>query len=121
MAGVIEPFFEQLATYQYVPRFSELVGSCCLEIERVGNWTLTVTKGKLTVTKNSGAAGADCVITGSEQDFVRMIQRQQNPMTAFLQGRLRVTGDSSLAQIGLRVFRMQPENMPPQREGGQNQ
>ena len=119
MADVIDPFFEQYATPQYLPRLSDIVGSCRFDIEGVGSWMVTIKKGVSTITKSSSNAGADCVVTGSEQDFVRMIQRQQNPLTAFLQGRLRITGDISLAQIGSRIFRMQPENTPTQRERGQ--
>jgi predicted lipid carrier protein YhbT len=116
MADVIDPFFEQYATPQYLPRLSDIVGSCRFDIEGVGSWMVTIKKGVSTITKSSSNAGADCVVTGSEQDFVRMIQRQQNPFTAFLQGRLSITGDISLAQIGLRIFRMQPEDIYTQRE-----
>jgi predicted lipid carrier protein YhbT len=109
MADVIAPFFEQFATPQYFPGLSDIVGSCRFDIEGVGSWMVTIKKGIATITKSSSNAEADCVVTGSELVFVRMIQRQQNPLTAFLQGRLNMSGDISLAQLGSRIFRVQPE------------
>jgi putative sterol carrier protein len=41
---------------------------------------------------------ADCVIASSEDDFMRMIRGEQNPLTALLQGRINITGDMALAQ-----------------------
>jgi putative sterol carrier protein len=114
MPDVFEAFFEQY-THQYFPGLADIVGSCRFDIEGRGSWTLTITKGVVTVAKSNGEAD-DCVITGSEQDFVRMIQQQQNPLTAYLQGRIRVTGSISLAQLGMRIFRMRPEEIATQRK-----
>ena len=119
MADVFEPFFEQFARPQFFPGLSDVVGSCRLDIEGVGRWLVTIKKGTMTITKSRSNAGADCVVTGTEQVFDRMIQRQQNPFTAFLQGRLSVSGDLSLAQLGTHIFRMQPETLLQQRERGQ--
>lgn len=118
MADVIEPFFEQFARPQFFPGLSDIVGSCRFDIEGVGSWMVSIKKGVATITKSRSNAGADCVITGSEQVFARMIQRQQNPLTAFLQGLLSIAGDISLAQLGAHIFRMQPESALQQRERG---
>ncbi|HLI06319.1 MAG TPA: SCP2 sterol-binding domain-containing protein [Ktedonobacteraceae bacterium] len=118
MADVIDPFFEQFAAPQYFPALTDIVGSCRFDIEGMGSWMVTIKKGTLTITKSGSNAKADCVVTGSEQIFVRMIQRQQNPVTAFLQGRLRVRGDIGLAHLSAHIFRMESGAALQQIEGG---
>ena len=42
-------------------------------------------------------AGADCVITISKEDFVALTTGELNPTAAFMQGKLKVDGDMSVA------------------------
>lgn len=119
MSDIIESFFEQLATQSYFPRLRNISGTCRWDIEGVGSWTLSVKEGNLTITKNSSDAPADSVITCGKDDFIRMVQGQQHPMTTLLQGRITVTGSVGLAQVCMRMFRAQPKNVQPQTVGGQ--
>ncbi len=59
-----------------------------------GTWTVDLTQPDVI----SGAGGkAQCTITMSSKDFVDIISEKLNPQMAFLQGRLKVAGDMSLA------------------------
>ena len=40
--------------------------------------------------------GGDCVVSMKEDVFLRVLSRDQNPMTAFLTGKIKVDGDMSL-------------------------
>ena len=59
-----------------------------------GTWTVDLTQPAVV----AGSQGkAQCTITMSAKDFVDMIAEKLNPQMAFLQGRLKVAGDMSLA------------------------
>jgi len=59
-----------------------------------GTWTVDLTAPAVT----SGSSGkANCTITVSAKDFVDIIGEKLNAQMAFLQGRLKVAGDMSLA------------------------
>ena len=119
MNDTIDSFFEQLATQGYFPRLHAISGSCRWNIEGADSWTLSIKEGAITMTKNSGDAQVDSVITCGKDDFIRMMQGQQHPFTALLQGRIIVTGSVGLAQVCMRMFRTQPKNVQPQAVGGQ--
>lgn len=59
-----------------------------------GTWTVDLTRPAVT----SGSSGkAQCTITVSSKDFSDIIAEKLNAQMAFLQGRLKVAGDMSLA------------------------
>ncbi len=59
-----------------------------------GTWTIDLPQAQVV----AGPAGkAQCTITVSSNDFVDIISEKLNPQMAFLQGRLKVAGDMSLA------------------------
>ena len=59
-----------------------------------GTWTVDLTQPAVV----SGSSGkAQCTITMSSKDFVDIISEKLNAQMAFLQGRLKVAGDMSLA------------------------
>lgn len=59
-----------------------------------GTWTVDLTQPAVV----SGSTGkAQCTITMNSTDFVDVISEKLNPQMAFLQGRLKVAGDMSLA------------------------
>jgi putative sterol carrier protein len=116
MRDIIESFFEHLAKHSCVPRLRNSSGNCRWNIEGAGSWTLSIKEGAYSVTKDSSEVEVDCDITCSKDDFIRMIQGQQNPMTVFLQGRIIVIGNACLAQICLHIFQVQPENIQQQKD-----
>lgn len=61
-----------------------------------GIWTVAVVEGKLSV---SAAAQADagCKIFVASEDWVGILNKEIDPTTAFMTGKLRIEGDMSMA------------------------
>lgn len=104
-ADTIEAFFKSaVVRASSDPMLRHVDGTCRVEVEDVGSWFVRAEHGKLSVTEARGPAPADCTLTASEDDFLRMARGEQNPTTAFLQGRLRVTGQFPLAERFRHLF-----------------
>ena len=65
------------------------------DISGAGSWRVDLANGKAEVTESN--EGGDCVVSMNENVFRRVLSGDQNPMTAFLMGKIRVDGDVSLA------------------------
>jgi putative sterol carrier protein len=61
-----------------------------------GSWTATIKDGKIAVEEGS-ATGADMTVTTTSQDMLGMVSGDLNPVSAFMQGKVRIDGDMSLA------------------------
>jgi putative sterol carrier protein len=107
MDDVIQTFFEQLSTHGYTPLLHEISGTYRFDIEGKGSWGVVVKDGVVTVTREM--LKADCTLTCDQETFARIIRGEQNSTTAFMQGKLKITGDLSLAQMFQRLFRIRPE------------
>jgi putative sterol carrier protein len=65
------------------------------EIEGGGTWTVDVADGKVSVSEGDG--GGDCTISTSEETFERLVAGKQNPLTAYMTGKIKVQGDQAAA------------------------
>jgi putative sterol carrier protein len=79
-------------------------GSCRFDVEGVGSWLVRADQGAITFTEAESSTAADSILTATESDFLAMANGQQNPMTAFMQGRLKITGNLALADRFARLF-----------------
>ena len=102
MSDTTYAFFERLAARGYEPLLHNVSGSFRWDIEDAGSWFVTVDKGSLKVSRET--AGGDCVAACSKEDFERMVVRKQNPTTLFLQGKMKIAGNLSLAMLFQRLF-----------------
>ncbi len=101
----IDLFFEDAtARGAHNPMLRRASGSCRFDIVGVGSWLARADHGALTIHKTEGASPADSAITTSEDDFLRMAHGDQNPRTAFMQGRVKLTGNLALADLFLCLF-----------------
>jgi putative sterol carrier protein len=60
-----------------------------------GIWTVKVEDGMVAVSE--GDAGGDCTISTSEATFERIVAGKQNPLTAYMTGKLKIHGDTGAA------------------------
>jgi putative sterol carrier protein len=65
------------------------------DVEGAGSWRVDVNDGEVVVTESD--APADCVIRASEENLLRVVRGELNPVTAYMMGRVRVEGDVALA------------------------
>ena len=86
------------------PKLRYFVGTCQFDVEGVGSWLVEADRGRLTVREPRGPEETDCVIRASEKDFLRLISGEQNPITAFMQGRLQLTGQLSFGERFVHLF-----------------
>jgi putative sterol carrier protein len=71
--------------------------------EEGGQWNASVANGKLTIHEGV-AANPNLTFSGSANDFLAMANGDLNPMSAFMQGRIKVRGDLSLAMRMQKMF-----------------
>jgi putative sterol carrier protein len=107
MGDSIAAFFEQLAARGYEPLLHSVSGTYRFDIEDQGSWGVIVKEGAIEVTRK--LPKADCVFISNREIFKRILQGEQNPTTAFMQGKVQVIGSLSLAQLFQRLFRIRPE------------
>ena len=88
-------FFESLPGRANGTETAGMHASYVFEIAGGGTWTVKVEDGKVAVTE--GDTGGECRISTSEQTFERLIAGKQNPLTAYMTGKLKVSGDVSAA------------------------
>jgi putative sterol carrier protein len=88
-------FFESLPSRANGSETAGIHASYVFEIEGGGTWTVKVEDGKVAVSE--GDTGGDCRIATSEDTFERIVDGTQNPLTAYMTGKLKVSGDVSAA------------------------
>ena len=89
-------FFDSLPNRADPERLAGIDNSYLFDITGEGRWLVEVHDGKVTVTEDPQGT-ADVVFTTSGETFERIQARKQNPMTAYMTGKLKVTGDISAA------------------------
>ena len=101
MAKTVQEVFDELQRNADPDRLRGQHASYRFDIDGVGSWRLDVNDGKLTVMESD--MDADCVIETSEETFMKIVRREQNPALAYMTGKVKVTGDTGLA-LRLRDF-----------------
>jgi putative sterol carrier protein len=88
-------FFESLPSRANGKQADGIDASYVFEIDGAGTWTVKVADGKVAVTE--GNTGGDCTISTSEKVFEKIVDGRQNPLTAYMTGKLKVKGDMGAA------------------------
>jgi len=72
------------------------------EIDGAGKWIVRVENGQVSVQEGQG--DADTTISASEETFMRIVDGEQNATSAFMMGKLKVSGDLSNAMKLQKLF-----------------
>jgi putative sterol carrier protein len=91
----IPEIFDRLVAVGQVPALRRTSGVYEFDIDDGGRWFLRLDHGTPRLQDN--ADHPDCVVGCSAADFVEIAQGRRNLMTAFLEGRIRATGDPAFA------------------------
>ena len=109
----ITEFFTELASRGYEPLLQPATGSIRFDLgdgTRVERWHVTISKGNVTVSKQSLAA--DTVMRLDRQLFEGMVAGKANATAAQLRGALVTEGDIRLSVLFQRVFPGMPRSRP---------
>jgi len=72
------------------------------DIDGAGKWIVRVENGQVIVQEGQG--DADTTISASEETFMRIVDGEQNATSAFMMGKLKVSGDLSNAMKLQKLF-----------------
>jgi len=95
-------FFEGLEARADTSRIDGIDHSYLFDVEGEGQWLVEVRNGAVRVTE--GAAKADVTISVSGETFSRIASGQQNPVTAYMTGKLKISGDTGAALKLQKIF-----------------
>ncbi len=102
MAASVREFFEGLPSQVDAAKTAGMNNSYVFDIEGAGAWTVSVQDGRVSVTE--GDAGGDCTISASEENFIKIVNGEQNPTTAYMSGKLKIKGDMGAAMKLQKLF-----------------
>lgn len=112
----LDAFFQRAAASPAQARLQRVTGTCLFDFADVGKRQVSIKDGVITVAAVTGDAmpPADCVISTSAQDFVRILRREgnMNMLAGVLQGRVMVTGDLAFAMNVIGSYTVEPASSP---------
>ena len=91
----VQEFFAQLPERADPAKTAGMNNTYVFDVEGVGQWTVAVADGSVSVTE--GAGEADCTISASEDTLVKIAGGEANPTTAYMTGKLKIKGDMGAA------------------------
>ena len=89
-------FFDELPGKVDPARIAGIERRYVFDVTGEGVWLVQIHEGKLTVTE-SPAVDGDVKFTLSADTFDRITDRKQNPMVAYMTGKVKVSGDVKAA------------------------
>jgi len=96
MTDEARSFFESLPGRVSPEKLAGVSAIYVFELSEGGAWTVRIENGGLQVSEGVESA-ADCTITASEEIFRQLVDRELNPVSAYLTGKLRIRGDLGTA------------------------
>ncbi len=91
----VQEFFEKLPERADPEKTAGMSNTYVFDVDGVGQWTVAVDDGAVTVTEGPGEA--DCTISASEETLVKIAKGEANPTTAYMTGKLKIQGDMGAA------------------------
>lgn len=91
----VQDFFDALPSKADPAKLAGMGNTYVFDVEGVGQWTVAVADGAVSVTEGAGAG--DCTFALSEETLLKIAQGQANPTTAYMTGKLKISGDMGAA------------------------
>jgi putative sterol carrier protein len=91
----VQEFFETLPQRVDPAKTAGMTNTYVFDVEDVGQWTVAVADGAVTVTE--GATEADCTISANEETLGKIARGEANATTAYMTGKLKIQGDMGAA------------------------
>lgn len=104
MSQVAQEFFEGLEARVDPSQTAGINKTYRFEIEGAGTWTVAVTDETGVRVTEDGDEEADCTISTSEETFEKLLSREQSPTTAFMLGKVKISGDMGAAMQLQKLF-----------------
>ena len=98
----VQEFFDQLPTRVDPAKTAGMSNTYVFDVEGVGQWTVTVADGAVSV--DEGAGEADCTISAAEETLEKIVAGEMNATTAYMTGKLRIKGDMGAAMKLQKLF-----------------
>jgi putative sterol carrier protein len=95
MTESVREFFRSLPAAVEPAKTVGIDATYLFEIDGVGTWTVGVSNGAVEVSE--GGDAADCTIRTSAESFERILSGKTNPTTAYMLGKLKISGDLGAA------------------------
>ena len=95
-------FFEKLPSRVIPEKTVGMNNSYVFDIDGAGTWTVKVADGAVNV--DEGDTGGDCTISTSAEIFEKIVAGEQNPTSAYMQGKLKIKGDMGAAMKLQKLF-----------------
>jgi putative sterol carrier protein len=89
-------FFDSIPRKADPERLEGVDSSYLFDIAGEGRWLVQVRDQKVTVTENPDS-GADVTFSLSVETFEKLLAKKQNPMIAYMTGKLKISGDINTA------------------------
>ena len=89
-------FFESLPGRVNPERIAGVDASYLFEVAGEGRWLVEVRDASVVVTENP-TADADVTFSLSGETFTKLVAGRQNPMVAYMTGKLKISGDIAVA------------------------
>ena len=101
VAATVSEFFDNLKSVD-ASKTAGMNNSYLFDIDGAGQWVVAVADGSIDVSEGGGEA--DCTISTSEDDFLKMVRGEQNPTSAYMTGKLKIKGDMGAAMKLQKLF-----------------
>ena len=101
MAANVSEFFDNLKSVD-AAKTAGMRNSYLFDIDGAGEWVVKVDDGSIDVTE--GAGDADVTLSASEEDFMKIVNGEQNPTSAYMTGKLKIKGDMGAAMKLQKLF-----------------
>jgi putative sterol carrier protein len=102
-AESVSEFFESLKSVD-AARTAGMHNSYLFDVEGAGTWLVTVADGSVAVAQGEQGGDADCTISATEENFMKIVRGEQNPTTAYMTGKLKIKGDMGAAMKLQKLF-----------------